>query len=99
MNKIDSVEKHGTDVAAIRLLKDADIDFFDTHPITEEMFERSFIYKNFEPIAASNQTAVPIFNDVVEFFRKRQIHYTFEIDRVLRDYIAAEIDSMKEADE
>jgi uncharacterized protein (DUF4415 family) len=47
-------------------------------------------YKNFEPIPTSEQTAVPIFNDVVEFFKKRRIHYTFEIDKVLRDYIAAE---------
>lgn len=76
-----------------------DIDFSDIPPIIEDMFERGFVYRNFEPIATSKQTAVPIFNDVVEFFRKRQVHYTFEIDRVLRDYIAAEIAREKEVDE
>jgi uncharacterized protein (DUF4415 family) len=98
MNKKNTVEKYGTDIEALRQMKDEDIDFSDIPPLTEEMFERGFVYKNFEPIATSKQTAVPIFNDVVEFFRKRQVHYTFEIDRVLRDYIAAEIAREKEAD-
>ena len=98
MNKKNTIEKYGTDTEALGPMNEEDIEFSDIPPLTEEMFERGFVYKNFEPIATSKQTAVPIFNDVVDFFRKRQVHYTFEIDRVLKDYIAAEMAREKKAD-
>ncbi len=79
-----------TDLERLRLTKDEDIDFSDLPPITEEMFRRAFRFNREEPIPTASQTAVPIFNDVVEFFRKRHRLYPFEIDKVLREFMAEE---------
>ncbi len=83
-------QKSQTDWNRIDNMTDEEIDFSDIPPVTDEMFDRGFFYRGTEAFPTSNQTAVPIFNDVVEFFKKRRIHYTFEIDKVLRDYIAVE---------
>lgn len=79
-----------TDIDRVSQMKDSDIDFSDIPPVTEEMFRRAFRFRNFEPVATPEQTLVPIFNDVIEFFRKRQPRYVFEIDKVLRDFVASE---------
>ena len=50
MSKKYIIEKFGTDIERLRNMTDDEIDYSDIPPITDEMFARGVLRKNFKPI-------------------------------------------------
>ncbi len=89
MTKKNTLRKSETDWARIDAMTDEDIDYSDIPPITEEMFARGMLRKNFKPVPNKNQENLPIDCDIIEFFKKQDFNYPQKINRILRAYMEA----------
>jgi len=90
MTKKNTLKKSETDWARIDAMTDEDIDFSDIPPITEEMWKKGMLMKNFKPIPKKNQENLPVDKDIIEFFKKQGFNYPMKINQLLRAYMEAQ---------
>ena len=90
MSKKNTLEKFGTDIERLRIMKDEDIDFSEIPPITEEMWEKEVWRKGFKLIPKKNQDNLPIDKDIIKFFKAQDFNYPSKINRLLRAYMEAQ---------
>lgn len=89
MSKKYTIEKFGTDIERLRNMTDDEIDYSDIPPITDEMFARAVLRKNFKPIPKKNQDNMPIDKDIIEYFKSQDFDYPNKINQLLREYMEA----------
>lgn len=87
--KKDTSKKFGTDIERLRNKKDEDIDFSDIPPITDEMWAKGVLRKNFKPVPRKRQLTLRIDNDVIDFFKEQGRGYQTKINQLLRAYMEA----------
>jgi len=66
-------------------MRDADIDYSDIPPVTDEMWAGAVFHK----AKPKKQTTLRLDDDVVEFFRAMGQGYQTRINAVLRSYMKA----------
>ena len=87
MNNETSIKKSQTDWARIDSMTDEEIDFTDCPEVTDEMWEKVILRKNYKPILRINQENFPIDKETIEFFKSRDFNYPAKINEVLREFI------------
>lgn len=70
-------------------MTDDDIDFTDLPEVTDEMWEKGFLMKNFKPFPKKNQENFPIDRDIIEYFKSQGFNYPAKINQLLREYMEA----------
>ena len=70
-------------------MTDEDIDYSDIPPLTDEMWARGILRKNFKPVPRKHQLTLRIDQDVIEFFKKQGRGYQTKINQLLRAYMEA----------
>lgn len=78
-----------TDWERIRNMKSDEIELSDSPEITPEMFAKSVIRKDFQPIPPKQQVTLRIDDDVINFFRNQGRGYQTKINQLLRAYMEA----------
>jgi uncharacterized protein (DUF4415 family) len=89
MSKNTTSKKYGTDVEALRQMKDEDIDFSDIPRTTPEFWANAVIRKGLKPVAKKQQVTVRIDSDVLEYLRAEGSGYQTKINQLLRSYVEA----------
>lgn len=89
MSKNTTSKKYGTDIKALRQMKDEDIDFSDIPRTTPEFWANAVIRKGLKPVAKKQQVTVRIDSDVLEYLRSEGSGYQTKINQLLRSYVEA----------
>lgn len=89
MKQKDISKKFGTDFESLDKMRDEDIDFSEIPPITDEMWAKGVLRKNFVPIPRKRQLTLRIDNDVIDFFKEQGRGYQTKINQLLRAYMEA----------
>jgi uncharacterized protein (DUF4415 family) len=89
MNKNTTSRKYGTDIEALRKMKDEDIDFSDIPKTTPEFWAKAVVRKGLKPVMRKQQITLRIDKDVLEFFKAEGEGYQTKINQLLRSYMEA----------
>lgn len=89
MSKNTTSKKYGTDIEALRKMKDEDIDFSDIPRTTPEFWAKAVVRKGLKPVIRKQQVTMRIDSDVLEFFREEGEGYQTKINQLLRAYMEA----------
>ncbi len=89
MSKKNTLQKSQTDWARIDAMTDDEIDYSDIPPITDEMWARGVLRKDFKPLPRKQQLTLRIDKDVLEFFKEQGRGYQTKINQLLRAYMEA----------
>ena len=89
MSKNTISKKYGTDVEALRNMKDEDIDFSDIPRTTPEFWAKAVLRKGLKPIIRKQQVTIRIDSDVLDFLRSEGDGYQTKINQLLRSYMDA----------
>lgn len=89
MNKKNSTRTYGTDIAALRNMKDEDIDFSEIPRTTPEFWANGIVRKGLKPVNRKDQLTLRIDQDVIAFFKEQGRGYQTKINQLLRAYMEA----------
>jgi uncharacterized protein (DUF4415 family) len=89
MKQKNTSKKFGTDFERLDKMTDEDIDYSDIPPITDEMWAKGVLRKNFKPVPRKRQLTLRIDNDVIDFFKEQGRGYQTKINQLLRAYMEA----------
>lgn len=89
MKKQNTLEKSKTDWARIDAMTDEDIDYSDIPPITDEMWAKGVLRKNFKPVQRKSQLTLRLDQDVLDWFKSQGRGYQTQINALLRAYMEA----------
>lgn len=89
MKQKDTSKKFGTDFDRLDKMSDDDIDYSEIPPITDEMWAKGVLRKNFVPIPRKRQLTLRIDDDVIKFFKEQGRGYQTRINQLLRAYMDA----------
>ena len=89
MNRNTTSKKYGTDIEALRNMKDEDIDFSDIPRTTPEFWANGVVRKGLKPVIRKEQVTVRIDSDVLEYLRAQGNGYQTKINQLLRSYVEA----------
>jgi uncharacterized protein (DUF4415 family) len=89
MKKQNTLEKSKTDWARIDAMTDEDIDYSDIPPITDEMWAKGVLRKNFKSVQRKSQLTLRLDRDVLDWFKSQGRGYQTQINALLRAYMEA----------
>lgn len=89
MNRKNTSKKYGTDIEALRRMKDEDIDYSDIPSATAEFWANGIVRRGLKPVLRKQQITLRIDKDVLEFFKSEGDGYQTKINQLLRSYMDA----------
>lgn len=89
MSRKNTSKKYGSDIEALRRMKDEDIDYSDIPPAIPEFWANGIVRKGLKPVLRKQQVTLRIDSDVLEFFREEGEGYQTKINQLLRAYMDA----------
>ena len=89
MSKKNISKKYGTDIVALKRMKDEDIDYSEIPPATPEFWANGIVRRGLKPVLRKKQVTLRIDNDVLEFFKGEGEGYQTKINQLLRSYMDA----------
>ena len=75
-------KKSKTDWTRVKAMKDSDIDFSDSPPLSKNFFKKAVLWPG-----TKKQITLRLDPDVIEFFKKQGRGYQSMINAVLRKYV------------